>query len=350
MKGRVVILGQTGGREAAALVVDGRLEDLLLDAGEEAAPGAGAIFRGTVDRQMKGQGGVFVRLGNGLKGFLRETSGLAPGQTVIVMVSGHAEPGKALPVTLRVLFKSRLAIVTPGAQGLNISRRIREEERRDELQALADAAMAGSDFGLILRSAAEQADDEDILAEIAEMRALAEAVTGDTEGGPELLLDVPGPHEAAWRDWSEPAADEVVEGATAFADAGVEEMIDALLTPEVALGGGASMIVEPTRALVAVDVNTGADTSPAAALKANIATARALPRELRLRGFGGQVLVDFAPMPKRDRAAVEQQLRVAFKAEGGEVSLSGWTSGGLYEMQRKRERRPLAEVLKGVER
>ena len=60
--------------------------------------------------------------------------------------------------------------------------------------------------------------------------------------------------------------------------------------------------------LVAVDVNTGADTSPAAALKANIAAAKALPRALRLRGLGGQVVVDFAPLSKKDRRQIEQVL------------------------------------------
>ena len=56
------------------------------------------------------------------------------------------------------------------------------------------------------------------------------------------------------------------------------------------------MVIEPTRALVAVDINTGPDTSPAAGLKANIAAIRALPRELRLRGLGGQVVIDSCPL------------------------------------------------------
>ena len=104
-------------------------------------------------------------------------------------------------------------------------------------------------------------------------------------------------------------------------------------------------MIEPTRALVAVDVNTGPDTSPAASLKANIAAARDLPRQLRLRGLGGQVVVDFAPMPKKDRATLDQVLRAAFKGEGAETSLAGWTTLGLYELVRKRDRLPLAEVL-----
>ncbi|MDW4551375.1 ribonuclease E/G [Defluviimonas sp. D31] len=344
MKGRVVVLGAYRGREAAALVVDGRLEDLLVEAADEADFAPGAILRGTVDRQMKGQGGVFVRL-PGTRGFLRETGGLSSGQQILVQVAGHAEPGKALPVSTRLLFKSRLAIVTPAAPGLNVSRRIRDTEERARLEAIAAEAMAGSASGLILRSAAEGTETEEIAADIAAMRELAEAVLADVNGAPELLVDAPGPHEEAWRDWSDPAPDEIAEGADAFARHGVEEMIDALLTPVVALSGSAHMAIEPTRALIAVDVNTGADTSPAAGLKANIAAARELPRQLRLRGLGGQVTVDFAPMPKRDRATLDQQLRAAFKGEAAETSLAGWTPLGNFEIQRKRDRRPLAALL-----
>lgn len=346
MKGRVVVLGACRGREAAALVVDGQLADLLVDAGETAGFAPGAILRGVLDRPMKGQGGAFVRLPGRATGFLRETKGLAPGKPVIVQAAGFAEPGKALPLTTRVLFKSRLCIVTPSAPGLNISRRIREEAARERLGTLAAAGMAGSGFGLILRSAAEAAEEGEVAADIAATRALAEAVMADTAGGPELLVAAPSPHEEAWRDWSEPPPDEVAEGEDAFARHGVEEMVDALLSPLVPLPGGGHMAIEPTRALIAVDVNTGADTSEAASLKANIAAARDLPRQLRLRGLGGQVTVDFAPVPKRDRAALDQQLRLAFRGEAAETSLAGWTPLGNFELQRKRDRLPLALILR----
>ena len=105
------------------------------------------------------------------------------------------------------------------------------------------------------------------------------------------------------------------------------------------------MMLEPTRALVAVDVNTGPDTSPAASLKVNIAAARDLPRQLRLRGLGGQLVVDFAPIPKKDRAILDQVIRAAFKFEAAETNLAGWTTLGLYEMTRKRDRLPLADLL-----
>jgi len=342
MKGRVVLLDQIGGRPAAALIVDGQIEDLLVDpAGDDPLPGA--IYRAVADRPMKGQGGLFVKLPTG-SGFLRQTAGIAPGQRLLVQVTGPAEPGKALPVTLRLLFKSRYAIVTPEAPGLNISRRIKDEDARAALAALAAEGMAGAaeTLGLILRSACVDADDADITEDIAAMRSLAEAVLADLDGGPELLVEGAAAQETAWRDWADPAPDEVVEGG--FDDHGVAEMIDALLTARVDLPGGGHMMIEPTRALLAVDVNTGPDTSPAASLKANIAAARDLPRQLRLRGLGGQIVVDFAPMPKKDRAILDQVIRAAFKADS-EANLAGWTTLGLFEMTRKRDRLPLAQVL-----
>lgn len=343
MKGRVLCLDQIAGRPAAALMVDGRLEDLAIDPeGDEPLPGG--IYRAVADRPVKGMGGMFVKLPGG-SGFLRQTTGIAPGQRVLVQVSGPAEPGKAIPVTTRLLFKSRYAIVTPGAPGLNISRRIRNEAARDALEAMAAAGMEGADesLGLILRSACEEAEPDAVVEDIAAMRGLAEAVLADLTGGPELLVDAPSAHDLAWRDWLDPVPDEVLEDGS-FAAHGVMEEIERLLVPRVDLPGEGHMVIEPTRALVAVDVNTGADTSPAAALKANVAAARDLPRQLRLRGLGGQVVIDFAPMPKRDRHILDQVMKAAFKGDG-EAHLAGWTGLGLYEMTRRRDRLALKDLL-----
>ncbi len=349
MKGRLIVLGEHAGREAAALIVDGRLEDLLIE--DDAALAPGAILRAVPDRLVKGQGGVFLRLPGTASGFLRETAGIAPGRPMLVQVAGTAEPGKAVPVSTRLLFKGRFAILTPGAPGVNVSRRIRDSALRDHLAGLGQGAMAdaGDELlgaGLILRSAAEWAGEDEITAEIADLRALCAQVLADTDGPPELLVDAPGPHEAAWRDWADPPPDAVAEDAGAWEDHDLPAMIASLMRPEVTLGGGATMAIEPTRALIAVDVNTGSDTSPAAGLKANIAAARDLPRQLRLRGLGGQVVVDVAPMPKRDRAAFDQQLRAAFRGEAAETTIAGWTPLGHVEIQRKRDRRALAELLK----
>ena len=344
MKGRVLVLDEIDGRQAAALMVDGRLEELAIDPSEDVAI-PGAIYRAVADRPVKGQGGIFVKLPGG-SGFLRQISGVAPGQRLLVQVTGPSEPGKAIPVTTRLLFKSRFAIITPDAPGLNISRRIKEEDRRADLSALAEAGMAGADarLGLILRSGCLEAEDMAVAEDVAAMRGLAEAVLADASGPPELLVDGPSAHDLAFRDWLDPPVDEADTEPESFERQGVTEALEPLRAPRVALDAGAHMMIEPTRALVAVDVNTGPDTSPAAALKANIAAARDLPRQLRLRGLGGQVVVDFAPMPKRDRHILDQVLKAAFKADGV-TNLAGWTVLGLYELTRKRDRLPLAELL-----
>ncbi|MHA7873853.1 ribonuclease E/G [Roseivivax sp.] len=339
MKGAQVVLGEHRGREAAALMIDGQLEDLFL---EGDGPVPGTIYRGVAGRPMKGQGGIFLETPEG-KVYLRQIKGISPGEPLLCQVTGHAEPGKAVPVTAKLLFKSRYAIVTPEAPGLNISRRIRDEEMRDALLEIAHAEMAGAEHGLILRSSCAGADGEDIAEDIREMRALCDSVLADQGRAPEVLVAGDSPHARAWREWDMPA--EVLRGPEAFEESGVAEAIEALAHPLVPLKGGGHMAVELTRALVAVDVNTGGDTSPAAGLKATIAALRDLPRQLRLRGLGGVVVIDPAPFPKKERRQIEQVLRAALKSDAVETTFVGWTPMGNIELQRKRDRVALGDLI-----
>jgi Ribonuclease G/E len=344
MKGSTIALDRTGTRHAAARMVDGVLEDVIIDPPDWVIPPE-TLFRGKLGRPMKGMGGAFVDLPDGQSGFLRQTKGVRPGDPILVQVTGLSEAGKAVPVTTRLLFKSRYAIITPDAPGLNISRQIDDDDLRADLDALARDCMdgAGERLGLILRSACPEADEATIADDIIQMRSLAEQVLSDRSGAPELLVAAPSAHELAWRDWDDPDALDDQPGS--FARHGVDAALDELLCTEVALPQGASMVIEPTRALVAVDINTGPDTSPAAGLKANIAAIRALARELRLRGLGGQVVIDLAPFPKREKQVLEQVLSAAFKRDGRDTVLAGFTPLGNFELTRKRDRVALSVLL-----
>jgi len=206
MKGRSIILDHVNGLEAAAYLVDGKLDDLLID--QTDAPRPGAIYRAICDRPIKGQGGMMLRLPDGDTAFLRAGKGLRQGQALLVQVTGYAEGSKAVPVTDRVLFKSRYAIVTPGKPGLNISRQIVDEDVRDTLLAIAHEAHEGA-HGLILRSSCETADPAEIAEDITAMLDLADAVLADAEGDmPEALTEGDSPHVLAWRDWT--GASEIV--------------------------------------------------------------------------------------------------------------------------------------------
>ena len=332
MKGSEILLGSAGEREAAALIVDGVLEDLLVDSD---APRPGSIYRAKATRPVKGQGGMFFDTADG-SAFLRGAKGIAPGDVMLVQVSGFAERGKAIPVTAKLLFKSRYAIVTPEAPGVNISRAIKDEEARLSIRAAADTELAeASGYGIILRSACLGADLDDIAQDVDAMVGLAQAVLSDAGDGLEKLTEGDGPHDLAWRDW----------GTAPTREADLSDHLEQAQTIVVNLPGGASMSVEPTRAFIAVDVNTGGDTSPASGMKANIAAARALPRALRMRGLGGQIVVDFAPMPKKDRKGLESALRSALRGDDVETALVGWTPMGHFELNRKRARVPLQEIL-----
>ncbi len=348
MKGRIAVLDSLGGRAAAALIVDGKLEDLLIDPPDDGTPRPGAIYRAVAERPMKGQNGIMLALGDGQKGYLRQAKGISPGTSMLVQVTSQVEDGKAPPVTIRLLFKGRYGIVTPGAKGLNVARSIRDEAERERLAEIAHEAMedAPDGTGLILRSAAAEVDAAAIFEELASLLATCQEVLAEAgSNGPQLLLAAPTADYIAWRDWTDPDPDQVFDSPGSFETQFVWDLIEGLKQPDVALSAQAFMSIEPTRALIAVDVNTGGDFSFAAGLKANLACARDLPRQLRLRGLGGQVVIDFAPMVKKDRIAVEQALKRALRLDAVDTNIVGWTPLGHLELQRKRERLMLSDLL-----
>lgn len=384
MKGREIVLDIREGRSCAALLVDGVLQDILFDG---PGPDQGAVFWAKVDRLVPGIGGAFVNLTPEHQGFLREAKGLKAGQGLLVQVTGFAEPEKAAPVTRRVLYKGRRLIHTPDAPGVNVSRQIRDPEERARLaQALEkwapdpglttppraeDLMSLHQSGGVIVRTAAKGALAEDLrreysslLAQRSEREALARSHEPGQGSASSTAIDY------ALREWTANPPHRITIGPRAeqwvydplrlalfssteiasslrisdsddpFEDLGILEQIPRLRAP---LPSGGSMLIEATRALVAVDVNTQGNFSQGAAMTANIEACRELPRQLRLRGLGGQIVVDFAPLKKAHRKKIEESLRAAFRSCAVETSLAGWTPLGNFELQRKRERRPFSD-------
>ena len=126
MRGSLVAFDLLAGRPAAALMIDGALEDLLVDP-PEGRIRPGAIYRARAGRPMKGQGGMILEAPDGPL-FLRQSKGIAQGESLIVQVATYAEAGKAAPAGSRLLFKSRFCLVAPEGGGVNVSRSIRDEE------------------------------------------------------------------------------------------------------------------------------------------------------------------------------------------------------------------------------
>ena len=133
MTERLIVI-EPGPPARVALVVDGRIEDLLIDPPEgDAVPQLEEIHRVRVRRVIAKQGAAHVKLGDGGKGFLRDVKGVSEGDLVVAQVTGLAEPGKGAPMTTRRLHRGRLAILTPDAPGVNVARSIRDKDERERL-------------------------------------------------------------------------------------------------------------------------------------------------------------------------------------------------------------------------
>jgi Ribonuclease G/E len=128
-------------------------------------------------------------------------------------------------------------------------------------------------------------------------------------------------------------------GAGAFAHYGIDEQIEAALERRVGLPGGGALHIEPTAALVAVDVDAGAGRIEAA----NRAAVSAIARQIRLRNVAGAILIDF--IAGKDKRKLMADLKALLAADPIETRVTGLTPSGLVEVVRRRVHPSLAEVL-----
>ena len=134
---------------------------------------------------------------------------------------------------------------------------------------------------------------------------------------------------------------------TAFSDA-IETAIDALATFSTEIPGGGTLHIEPTRALIAIDIDTGTRTAARTDKKtaqraANRAMIPELARQIRLRNLSGAIVVDFAGMPARRRIALAPELTAALETDPLQPRFLGFTALGLAEILRPRIHPPLHE-------
>jgi Rne/Rng family ribonuclease len=362
-----------------------RLDDGLLTAVVHHRPWAaapGAVLLGRVRARLP-DGAAFVDLGPWGDGFLdaREMTGpaVSEGRAVLVQVrqAARTEPHggtKAARLTRAVALTSPRLALGGRRPGAAVSGRVTDRAERDRLVAWAKAAAAKGE-SLVVRTGAAGADPADLHGDLAGLRAAwadlstrIETATppalvrpapldwgalvppGDDTPPPVAVLDDARARRALAADlglWmDEPPA--ILAHATdedLFEATGVADGLDEALDPVVALPTGGRMVIEPTAALVAVDVDAG----PGDARAANGLALAALPGELRLRGLSGSIMVDLIPggprLPAGDRTALE----AALAADPWPARLAGVSRLGLIEIARERRGPTLAETVTGPE-
>ena len=329
-KGAFIAFDTFNSRGCAAMLYDGLLVDLLMDSGaSEVVPEA--IYFATAGRDLPRQKAMMVDLGAGATGFLKYKTPPTE-RAFLVQVKTHVGEGKAAPVRESPLLKGRYVILVLGESGaVNVSKAI-DPDRRDALKTAV--AGAAGDASVILRTECQNGLLADIIAEVRDMVLLAADIRARC-GAVGLVHPAPSARVLALRDWGDVP---IIDEAGCFERLGVADQIESLDSPIAGLPNGARMVIESTSALVAVDVDTGGDFGGDAGARANFACAGDLPRQLRLRGLGGQIVIDPAPMPKRDRTRFEMILRKALTGDDVPTEMVGWTKLGHYELQRKRSR------------
>jgi ribonuclease G len=296
-----ILVACSPGEARVAAVTDAELVDYAL--WRPGAPdGCGDLYIGRVTARAPAMAGAFVAL-PGTDGFLPDSEGGA-----------DVTAGDLLPV--------RVTRAAQGGKGARLTARLNPGER----------ALAGGDTGAVRLLRRGPGAVERLAAQYPDAPVLAD----------DLAL------AAALR----PALGGRLQAVARAFDEDIGEQVAALAAPTVVLPGGARLHIVPTPALTAIDVDAGAASAgrrdKAVAQPAlNRAAIPALARQIRLRNLSGAILVDFAGMPARRRAALGRELAAALATDPLRPRLLGFTALGLAEIVRPRRHPPMHELLAG---
>jgi ribonuclease G len=393
-----VLINITPQETRIAVVAVGQVQELLVERASSRGI-VGSICMGRVARVLPGMQSAFVDIGLERAAFLhvadihehRRAAGepvrpieriLAEGQPILVQVTKDPIGTKGARLSTQVSLAGRMLVYLPYDQHIGISQRIEDEagraQLRERLQALLPPDEKG---GLILRTLAGAATDEELKADIAYLRQLWHDIRERSIGArPPLMLyedlslaqrvlrDVVSPSTAVVRIDSRENFLKLGEFAKAYTPAvvgklehytgerplfdlyNVEPEIEKALARRVDLKSGGTLVIDQTEAMTTIDVNTGAfvgtRTFDDTVFKTNLEAAQAIARQLRLRNLGGIILIDFIDMDSAEhRDAVLHELKRALSRDRTRMTVNGFTQLGLVEMTRKRTRESLAHVL-----
>ena len=321
---------------------------------------AGAIVLGRIVGPAPTGNSLFVDIGADRPAFLanppKSAQQRTQGQPVLVQVRADAVTGKGATVSMDIALPGRLVAYTPFRPGLAISRRLDDEER-ERLQSLG-AAILEEGEGMSLRTHAAGASSEAIVTELSFWRQQWQDIKRAKAGArAPMVLWHPGPVDrllAQYPDIREVRVDDAAlyEPLRARLGDGVrldrggwsdmlDDALDEALRPVINLPDGGRVIFGSLSALTAIDVDSGSG-SPAAA---NAQAVKQIARQLRLRGLGGQMVIDFIPSNgKGGLTNLASQLRRLVASDPVNTSVLGTTGMGLVELTRERKGPSIPEL------
>jgi len=379
----------------AAVFSEDQIQELVVATGNQQV---GDTYLGIVENVIPGIDAAFVNIGDAERnGFihvtdlgplrLKKSAGaitelLTPQQKVLVQVMKEPTGNKGPRLTGNISLPGRYLVLMPYSKGVNLSRRIRNENERSRLRALA-ILIKPAGMGLLVRTEAEGKAEEAIMEDLELLqkqwefiqqeasstrapallnrdddfiqRVLRDMYTADvnrivvnSESGVKRVKK----HLMNWSGGRSPEGvliDHHQEPQPILEYFRVNAAIKEALKPRVELPSGGYIIIEPTEALTVIDVNSGSFTRSATAretvLWTNSEAATEIARQLRLRNIGGVIIVDFIDMDsRRDQMKLIEHFNKVLKADKARPQIAQLSELGLVELTRKRQGKNIYEL------
>ncbi|MBD0336922.1 MAG: Rne/Rng family ribonuclease [Cyanobacteria bacterium Co-bin13] len=392
MPKQIVIAEQ---HRTAAVFSEDQIQELIVATGTHQVSD---IYLGMVENVLPGIDAAFINIGDSERnGFmhvsdlgplrLKRSAGsitelVAPQQKVLVQIMKEPTGNKGPRLTGNITLPGRYLVLMPFGRGVNLSRRIRSENERSRLRALA-ILIKPAGMGLLVRTEAEGVAEKAIIEDLemlqrqwenVQQQALATRppalLNRDDDFVQRVLRDVYSSdvnrivtdshtgmkrvkqYLSSWSEGKLPTGvliDHHRDRIPLLEYFRVNAAIREALKPRVDLPSGGYIIIEPTEALTVIDVNSGSFTRSATSretvLWTNCEAATEIARQLRLRNIAGVIIVDFIDMDsRRDQLQVLEHFNKAIRSDKARPQISQLSELGLVELTRKRQGQNLYEL------
>ena len=391
---RILINSSFGDELRVALVDGAKLYDFDTESPDKVLL-KGSIFKATVSRVESSLDAAFVNFGSERHGFLplkdlssdfykKNSNGksectLKEGQEIIVQVTKEERGTKGAALTTQIGLAGRFIVLIPNSsRSGGISRRISGEER-DQIKEALDSLNIPDNMSAIVRTNGLGRTSEELSLDLAYLLALWDEINNNIPNAksPALIYRDDKLIVRVVKDYFKDDIEEILiddkdtyEEAKEFIDAvlpdhsdkvmlyqeeiplfnryQIESQIELAFQREISLTSGGSIVIDPTEAMTAVDVNSARSTKGKdiedTAYKTNLEAAKEVARQLRLRDVGGLVVIDFIDMlDTGHQEKVEAAFRKAVYSDRARVQISGISKFGLLEVSRQRLRPSLNE-------
>ncbi|MBU2026429.1 MAG: Rne/Rng family ribonuclease [Proteobacteria bacterium] len=380
-----------------AIVEDGKLVEFNIQMAMR-EPITGNIYKGLVMKVERGLQAAFVNYGGKKDGFLplrdvsspyfTETDGsregakqtLKAGQEVLVQILREVSERKGALLTAYISLPGRYLVLLPNKESSGISRKIEDEVDRKRLKELVEQLKTEDGIGFIVRTAGMNRTKQELARDYQHLSRLWKEIRkrASETVAPALIYQESDFGVRSLRDYFTTDIEEILvdnmetfrqvrayckavaprnvkmikldkEKTPLFDKYQLEDQIRVIYQDRVELKSGGYLIINPTEAMITIDVNSGRGSHKRnveeTAYKTNLEAAEEIARQLRLRDLGGLVVIDFIDMmDSKHNAEVEKTFKKALSLDRSRIQLSHISKFGILELSRQKKQSTIQEI------